>query len=115
MTVPFTRFGSKDLTTKSDTTVINNNCSSVSTVLKKRWWQLHRKLNLLSCLYVSLSCNYTRDLSATILFKLVDSYLTAFKLHNNVASIRKNRGDKSHRVIVALVKYHLLPAGGWGS
>ena len=42
------------------------------------------------------------DLSATILFKLVDSDLTAFKFsHNNVASIQKNRGDKSHRVIVA--------------
>ena len=28
---------------------------------------------------VALSCNYTRDLSATIFFKLVDSYLIAFK------------------------------------
>ena len=25
--------------------------------------------------------------------------------HNNVASIQKNRGDKSHRVIVALVNF----------
>ena len=25
--------------------------------------------------------------------------------HNNVASIQKNRGDKSHRVIVALLKF----------
>ena len=28
---------------------------------------------------IALSCSYTRDLSATILFKLVDSYLIAFK------------------------------------
>ena len=28
---------------------------------------------------VALSCNYTRDLSATILFRPVDSYLIAFK------------------------------------
>ena len=35
----------------------------------------------------------------TILSKLVDSCLISFKLHNNVASIQRNRGDKSHRVI----------------
>ena len=32
--------------------------------------------------------------------------------HNNVASIQKNRGDKSHRVIVALGRYerrHVVP------
>ena len=57
--------------------------------------------------------------SATILFKLVDPYLITFKFAqhrifssqtlNNVASIRKNLGDKlyhvinkSHRVIVAV-------------
>ena len=34
---------------------------------------------LLSFQAVVLSCNYTRNLSATILFKLVDSYLIAFK------------------------------------
>ena len=28
--------------------------------------------------------------------------LSLSNLHNNVASIQKNRGDKSHRVIVAL-------------
>ena len=28
--------------------------------------------------------------------------------HNNIASIQKNRGDKSHRVIVALRNYHNL-------
>ena len=41
-------------------------------------------------------------LSATILFKLVDSYLIAFIFAQNVASIQKNRSDKSYCVIVAL-------------
>ena len=41
------------------------------------------------------------DLSATILFKLIDSILSLSNLHNNVASLQKNRDDKSHRVIVA--------------
>ena len=41
------------------------------------------------------------DLSAAILFKLVDSYLIAFKFTQDVASIQKNRDDESHRVIVA--------------
>ena len=45
------------------------------------------------------------DLSATILLKLVDSYLVAFKFAHNVASIQKNWGDKSHRVIVAYFKH----------
>ena len=40
--------------------------------------------------------------SAAILFKLVGSYLIAFKYSlNDVASTQKNRGDKSHHVIVA--------------
>ena len=30
--------------------------------------------------------------------------LSLSNLHNNAASIQKNRGDKSHRVIVALAK-----------
>ena len=30
--------------------------------------------------------------------------LSLSNLHNNVASIQKNRDDKSHRVIVALIK-----------
>ena len=53
---------------------------------------------------LNLNCKATItqcDLSATILFKLVDSYLSLSNLHNNVASIQKNRGDQSHRVIVA--------------
>ena len=29
--------------------------------------------------------------------------------HNNVASLQKNRGDKSHRVIVALIRFVSLP------
>ena len=33
----------------------------------------------ISVSFSALSCNYTRDLSAMILFKLVDSYLIAFK------------------------------------
>ena len=36
-------------------------------------------VNILFSAEGELSCNYTRDLSATILFKLVDSYLIAFK------------------------------------
>ena len=40
------------------------------------------------------------DLSAAILFILVDSYLIAFKFVTNLALKQKNRGDKSHRVIV---------------
>ena len=31
--------------------------------------------------------------------------LSLSNLHNNVAPIQKNRDDKSHRVIVALVSY----------
>ena len=41
-------------------------------------------------------------LSATILFKLNVHILSLSNSHNNVASIQKNRGDKSHSVIVAL-------------
>ena len=39
------------------------------------------KLSNCSCKvnFTNLSCNYTRDLSATILFKLVHSYLITFK------------------------------------
>ena len=33
--------------------------------------------------------------------------LTLSNSHNNVASIQKNRGDKLHRVIVALVVSHI--------
>ena len=40
------------------------------------------------------------DLSATIIFILVD-ILSLSNSHNNVASIERNQGDKSHRVIVA--------------
>ena len=56
----------------------------------------------------TLSCNYIRDLSATILFKLVDSYLIAFNFANLKAiryeSMSLNRivANKSHNVIVAL-------------
>ena len=35
-------------------------------------------------------------------FKLVDSFLLLSNSHNNVGSVQKNRGDKSHYVIVAL-------------
>ena len=50
-----------------------------------------------------LNYDYKRcDLWATILSKLVDSYLIGFKLHNNVASIQKNLDDKSLHVIIAL-------------
>ena len=49
---------------------------------------------------VKLQCNLPQ---ATILLKLVDSYLIAFKFANNAASIQKNSGDKSHHVIVALL------------
>ena len=34
--------------------------------------------------------------------------LSLSNLHNNVASIQKNRGDKSHRVIVALLVQRVL-------
>ena len=41
------------------------------------------------------------DLSATILFKFVDSCLIAFEFAQQRNINIKNRGDKSHRVIVA--------------
>ena len=56
----------------------------------------------LSLKYRRLAAITRCDLSAATLLKLVDSYLTASNSHNNVGSIQKNRGDKSHRVIVAL-------------
>ena len=62
------------------------------------------KCQLLSFLSYHHLCKATItrcDLSATILFKLVDSYLIVSNSRNNVASIQKNRGDKSHRLIVA--------------
>ena len=34
--------------------------------------------------------------------------------HSNVVSIQKNRGDKSHRVIVALIGLGFFKCLGWG-
>ena len=51
---------------------LSNSHNSVASIQKNRGDKSHRVI-------VALSCNYTRDLSATILFKLVDSYLIAFK------------------------------------
>ena len=55
--------------------------------------------------YVKLQLITRCDLLATIL-SLIHIVLLS-NSHSNVASIQKNRGDKSHRVIVAL---QLLPA-----
>ena len=49
------------------------------------------------------------DLSATILFKLVD-----YRFQIRTVTLQKNQGDKSHHVIVALgsvtilLRFHLL-------
>ena len=57
MTVSFTQFGAKDLTTLSNKTVVKNYCSSVSTakVGGQNGVVLFKNLTLLSCIYVSLS------------------------------------------------------------
>ena len=39
--------------------------------------------------------------------------LSVSNLHNNVASIQKNRGDKSHRVIVALAIANMKNTKGY--
>ena len=53
-----------------------------------------------------LSYNYTMRFIGYDSIQTADSYLLCIlslsNSHNSVASIRKNRGDKSHRVIVAL-------------
>ena len=51
---------------------LSNSDNNVSSIQKNRGDKSHNVI-------VALSFNYTRDLSATILFKLVDSYLIAFK------------------------------------
>ena len=43
-----------------------------------------------------------------ISLKVVDPYLIAFRLHNNVASIQKNRGNKWHHIIAALAAVNFI-------
>ena len=61
--------------------------------------RLYHKLKVL----LLLSCNYMMQFISTILLKLIDYILSLSNSHNNAASIQKNRGDKSHCVIVALL------------
>ena len=47
---------------------------------------------------LGLSCNYTRNLSATIQFgNSLIHILSLSNWHNNIASMQRNLGDKSHR------------------
>ena len=72
--------------------------------------------------YTELSYNYAmRFIGYNSIQTCFDSYhiLLLSNLHNNVAPIQKNQGDKLHHVIVALIAlallYHfnpILPGGG---
>ena len=50
---------------------------------------------------IALSYNYTMQFMAPIYSNSL-IHISSFYSHNNVASVQKDRGDKSHRVIVAL-------------
>ena len=60
--------------------------------------RLYHKLKVL----LMLSCNYTMQ-SATILLNSLVYILSLSNLHNDAASIQKNRGDESHHVNVTLL------------